>query len=92
MKSVVNCFLAEGDRVHFSPSRKREPRLQKLGFHNHTPAMRFLPVVSHTTGEAIANVILSLMGHVSIIQNKLHSDGLLPLKLKLKRVKFRPVP
>ena len=90
VRPVVSCFLAEEERVHFTPAIKRESRLQMLGIHNHTQAIRFLPVVSHATGKAIAKVVLSLMGKFITLQRMLHSEGKLPLKLK--RVKFKPAP
>jgi len=90
VRRIVNCFLVDDGRVHFKPSIKRESRLQMLGIQSHTPAMRFLPVVSHATGEAIAKVVLSLFGPLTTLRSALHSDGRLPLQLK--RAKFKPAP
>ena len=90
VRSVVSSFLVDDERVHFKPSIKRESRLQMLGIHNHTPAMRFQPVVPHATGEAIAKVILSLLGKFTALRSKLHSEGRLPLQLK--RAKCKPAP
>ena len=90
VRSVVRGFLADEEKVHFKPSLKRESRLQKLGFQNHMPAMRFLPVVTHATGEALAKALLSLTGHFTKLHSKSHAQGLLPLKMK--RVKLRPAP
>ena len=83
-------FFAEEEQAHYKPSTKRESRLQMLGIHNHTPAMRFLPVVSHATGEAIAKVVISLMGQLTLLQITFHSEGRLPPKMI--RVKFKPAP
>jgi hypothetical protein len=47
-------------------------------------------VVEHATGEAIAKVVLSLLGKFNMLQSTLHSEGRLPLKLK--RAKFKPAP
>ena len=90
VRSVVSSFLADEDKVHFKPSIKRVSRLQELGFQNHMAAMRFLPVVTRATGEAMAKALLSLTGHFTMQQSVQHSRGLLPLKLR--RVKLRPIP
>ena len=79
VRKVVNCFLLEDEQIHFKPSIKRESRLQMLGIQNHTAAMRFLPVVSHAAGEAIAKVVLSLLGSFTTLRSALHSEGRLPL-------------
>ena len=62
VRSVASSFLADEEKVHFKPSIKRVSRLQELGFQNHMPAMRFLPVVTRATGEALAKALLSLTG------------------------------
>ena len=79
VRSVVSCFLAEEENVHFKPSIKRESRLQKLGFQNHMPAMRVLPVVTHATGEALAKALLSLTGHFTKLHAASHGKGCSPL-------------
>ncbi len=90
VRSVISCFLMEDERIHFKPTLERESRLQMLGIHNHTPAMRFQPVVPHATGEAIAKVVLSLLGQFTVLRSTLHSEG--RLALHLKRAKFKPAP
>ena len=79
VRSVVRGFLAEEEKVHFKPSLKRVHRLQELCFQNHMPAIRFIPVVTHATGEALAQALLSLTGQFTKLQSTSHSQGLLPL-------------
>ena len=90
VRSVVRGFHAEEEKVHFKPSLKRVHRLQELCFQNHMPAIRFIPVVTHATGEALAQALLSLTGQFTKLQSTSHSQGLLPLRMK--RVKLRPAP
>ena len=90
VRFVVSLFPADEEKVHFKPSIKRVSRLQELGFQNHMPAMRFLPVVTRATGEAMAKALLSFTGQFTKQQSVQHTRGLLPLKLR--RVKLRPIP
>ena len=83
-------FLAEEDKVHSKPSLKRVHRLQEFCFQNHMPAIRFIPVVTPATGEALAKALLALTGQLTKLHSTSHSQGLLPLMMK--HVKLRPAP